>query len=111
VTVVLFLLVLLSEGCSVAGQIILKQVMTRDHPSRAAFARAFAVPIAFMALAFFLWLGLLSKFELSYLYPFDGLNRLMLVTGATIFLKEKMTPQLWLGVILISLGVSLVSAS
>ncbi len=110
-TVLSFLLVLLTEACAVAGQILLKHVMITAYPGRAAFAKAFAAPIFLKALAFFLWLGLLSKFELSYLYPFEGLNLLMLVIGSIIFLKEKMTLPLWLGVILISVGISLVAAS
>jgi uncharacterized membrane protein len=60
---------------------------------------------------FFLWEGLLSKFDLSYLYPFDGLNRVVLMFAASIFLKEKMTLELWVGVALICAGVLLVSRS
>ena len=67
--------------------------------------------IAVKTVAFFLWLGLLSKFELSYLYPFEGVSPILIVLGAAIFLREKMTRSLWLGVALISAGVVLVSAS
>lgn len=110
-TVVLFLLVLLSESCTVAGQIVMKHAMTLDDAPRARFIRVFATAIACMAAGFFIWTGLMRFFDLSYLYPFDGLNRLMIVFGATFFLKEKMTPALWVGVVLISAGVVLVSAS
>ena len=64
-----------------------------------------------MALGFFLWLGLMSRFELSYLFPFEGLDRLLLVGAAWVVLKERMTPTLWLGVVLITTGIFLVSVS
>jgi undecaprenyl phosphate-alpha-L-ara4N flippase subunit ArnE len=67
--------------------------------------------IAILALNFFLWLGLLPQFPLSYLYPFDGLTRLMVVVGAIVVLKEKVTPPLWAGMLLITIGIALVSAS
>ncbi len=34
-----------------------------------------------MAIGFFLWVGLMSRFDLSYLYPFDSLNRVVLMIG------------------------------
>ena len=101
-----FMLVLMSECCSVAGQIFFKHAMGGLEGSRAAKLTA---GIAVMAVGFFLWVGLMSKFELSFLYPFDGLNRIVLVVGASVFLKEKMTVNLWVGVALISVGVLLVS--
>jgi len=120
-----FLCVMLSELCSIAGQIFFKIAMgdenetggdsdggtAKTKKSRKKFLSIFLAGIAVMAVGFFLWVGLMSRFDLSYLYPFDGLNRIVLVFAATIFLKEKPTPSLWLGVILISLGVALVSAS
>ena len=67
--------------------------------------------VAAMALGFFLWLGLLSKCDLSFLYPFEGMNRLLLLFAAVVFLKEKIEPRLWLGVLLISAGVTVVAVS
>ncbi|MGA8657812.1 MAG: hypothetical protein WB586_16830 [Chthoniobacterales bacterium] len=48
---------------------------------------------------------------MSYLYPFEGIQRILLVFGATLFLKERMTKQLWLGVTFIVIGTVLVSMS
>ena len=101
-----FLLVVISECCSVAGQIFFKHAMGGMKGSQAAKLTA---GVAVMAVGFFLWVGLMSKFELSFIYPFDGLNRIVLVIGASVFLKEKMSPSLWVGVALISAGVLLVS--
>lgn len=103
-----FALVLIAESCSVAGQVLFKHAMGGGSGSKTGRLTA---GVAFMSVNFFLWEGLLSKFDLSYLYPFDGLNRVVLMFAASIFLKEKMTLELWVGVALICAGVLLVSRS
>jgi undecaprenyl phosphate-alpha-L-ara4N flippase subunit ArnE len=103
------LLVLLMEICSVAGQILFKHAVAQK--TRLATIKVIGAGILSKAIEFFLWLGLLAKFQLSYIYPFDGLNRVILVLGASFFLKEKTSPRLWLGVLSISAGVVLISAS
>jgi uncharacterized membrane protein len=108
VTLFPLLLVLLTESCAVTGQICFKHAMSGRDGIKAA---RLTMGIAAMAVNFFLWNGLLSRFDLSYLYPFDGLNRIILVIAASIFLKEKMTLNLWVGVGLICAGVLLVSSS
>lgn len=75
------------------------------------FAGVFLMGIASMTLWFLLWLGLMRHFDLSYLYPFEGLSPILLVAGAKFFLKEKMTPRLWVGTLIISAGLALVAAS
>ena len=107
-----FFLVLVTEMFAVGGQIFLKHAMNQPPgTARGKVVRIFAGGIALLALNFFLWLGLLSKFELSFLYPFDGLNRILLVVGASLFLREKMSLSICAGVLLISAGVALVVAS
>lgn len=107
-----FGVVLFAELCAIAGQILFKHAMNQTHAGASGkFVPILLAGIAAMALNFFIWLGLLAKFQLSYLYPFDGLGRVILVIAAWLFLKEKMTPALWIGVALISAGILLVSAS
>ena len=102
-----FLLVVISETCSAAGQIFFKHAMG----GRGKKGLKLTAGVVVMAVGFFLWVGLMSRFDLSYLYPFDGLNRVLLMIAASIFLKEKMTVNLWVGVTLICAGVLLVSRS
>jgi uncharacterized membrane protein len=64
-----------------------------------------------MTISFFLNLGLLQRFDLSYLYPFQGLSVIIISLMAAVMLKEKLTLQLTLGALLISAGVVLVSLS
>ena len=107
-----FFFVLLSEGLSIAGQIFFKRAMSQPEGApRAKFLAIFGAGIFVKAVAFFLWLGLLSKFTLSKLYVFEGLGPIFIVLAAWVFLREKMTLSLWLGVVLISAGLVLVSAS
>lgn len=113
-TPLLFAAIAVSEVCSIAGQVFFKLAMNKTNGGAfrlAQFVPIFGAGIAAMALGFFLWLGLMSKFELSYLYPFEGLNRLILVFAASYFLREKMTLTLWMGVLLITAGILLVSAT
>jgi undecaprenyl phosphate-alpha-L-ara4N flippase subunit ArnE len=107
----LLLLVILSEVCTVAGQLFIKHAAVGDHATRAKRIRAFAPAIACMAAGFFIWTGVMRFMDLSELYPLEGVSRLMLVIGAVVFLKEKMTPKLWIGVLLICVGVVFVVAS
>lgn len=107
-----FAFILLSRSCACAGQIFFKKAMhPPDHEGGGGRALPLACGVAVMTLGFFLWLGLMKKFPLSYLYPFEGLDHILLVLGAWIFLKERASSSLWIGVILISAGVALVAAN
>ena len=70
-----------------------------------------AAGIALMTISFFLTLGLLQRFDLSYLYPFQGLSVIIITILAAVILKEKLTMQLTIGGVLISAGIVLVSLS
>ena len=41
--------------------------------------------------------ALYAKYDASFLYPFDAINRVLLVAAAWFFLKERATLQTWLG--------------
>jgi drug/metabolite transporter (DMT)-like permease len=64
-----------------------------------------------MTVSFFLTLGLLQRFDLSFVYPFQGLSVIIISVAATFLLKEKLSFQLLFGAFLISLGVVFVSLS
>jgi len=98
-------LVVLCELCLVIGQLLLKRGMT-GTPVRIGIL---AGGIAFEAGWFFLWLTLLARWDLSRLFPFEGLNPALVVLGAWLFLKEHVPLEVWIGIGLISFGVALVS--
>ena len=106
-TAVAIALALLCQLFLVFGQLLLKRGMSAT-PIR---YTTLAGGIALLAMWFFTWLGLLSKWDLSRLFPFEGLNPVMIVIGASIFLKEKVPLIGWIGIVCISAGVALVSMS
>lgn len=102
-------LIVLSVALQVGGQIFFKLAMDETGHTRRGRFPLLATGIGAMALSFFLWLAMLSRFPLSTLYPFEGLERVFLVGAAAIFLKERITPRLVCGVGLICAGIVLAS--
>jgi len=97
-------LVILAQGAQVAGQILLKQGMTRTV-GRVSRVAAGTVMLTFWFLA---WLKLLQGLDISYLYPFEGLSLVLLVFASRAFLGEQMRGSTWIGVALITTGMLLV---
>ena len=109
-----FFLIVASLLSFVVAQLILKRAMEFSagaglHNLR--FISRVAGGIALMTFSFFLTLGLLQRFDLSYLYPFQGLSVIIITLMAAFMLKEKLTLQLTIGTLLISAGIVLVSLS
>lgn len=113
-TWVALLLILTSLVAFVVGQLLLKHAM--DSTATRGFAQpTFVVSLiagtGAMAVGFFLTLGLLQRFDLSYLYAFQGLTVVFVSISAAVLLREKLTFRLVLGSLLITAGVALVSIS
>jgi undecaprenyl phosphate-alpha-L-ara4N flippase subunit ArnE len=105
-----FLLLIVSNGSGVAGQVLFKRGMA-DSIQMAGWQRASWVGtgIAAKALSFFCWLALLARFELSYIYPFEALDPIFVALAAAIFLREKLNLRLLLGISIICAGIAIVS--
>jgi len=109
-----FGLILISLVTFVAGQLFLKRAMESTAATGLRNARVIfllSCGIVSMTISFFLTLGLLQRFDLSYLYPFQGLSVIIISLAAAIVLREKLTLQLTIGALLISVGIVLVSLS
>lgn len=103
-----------SQVLLVASQLFLKYAMNQAGREPRPWPRVilhFGLFIALMTLWFLLWLGFLQTMPLSQLLPWEGLSPVLLVLGAAVFLREKITREAWIGVALISAGVVLVSLS
>jgi uncharacterized membrane protein len=114
VTFLAFLLILISLVTSVAAQLILKRAMefSATHGMRnSCFISRVAIGVVLMTVSFFLTLGLLQRFDLSYLYPFQGLSVIFITLLAAVMLKEKLSARLTIGALLITAGIVLVSMS
>lgn len=108
------LLIFVTVSSFVAGQILLKHAMditARETYSPLHAARVFAIAIAAFAINFFINIGLLQRFDLSYFFPFQGLSVILIAGAGAWILKEKLSLRLTIGSILIALGVALVSSS
>jgi uncharacterized membrane protein len=71
----------------------------------------FAAGIGCLTGWFLLWVGLLQQWDLSRIFPFEGINPALLVIGAWAFLKERLPGHAWAGIALICVGVALVTGS
>lgn len=113
-TSVSFVIVLIALMSAVAGQLVLKKAMEASNVigfrSRK-FMLPFNAGILLMTMQFFLNLGLLQRYDLSFIYPFQGLSVIIISLAAAVVLREKVTLQLAIGAALISAGIVLVSLS
>ena len=109
-----FFFIVLSLLSFVAAQLILKRAMEFSATNglrNSRFVSLAAIGVALMTVSFFLTLGLLQRFDLSYLYPFQGLSVIFITLMAAVVLKEKVSARLTIGALLISAGIVLVSMS
>jgi uncharacterized membrane protein len=98
----------------VAGQLLLKRAMEesnrlgfRDHR----VLTIFFASVASLTISFFLTIALLQHFDLSFFYPIQGSTVVLIVLAAVLFLREKLSIQLLVGALLISIGIVIVSLS
>jgi uncharacterized membrane protein len=109
-----FFFIVVSLVSFVAAQLILKRAMQATATTgfrNAKFVWKVTAGIILMTISFFLTLGLLQRFDLSYLYPFQGLSVIFITLTAAVVLKEKLNLRLTIGALLISVGIVLVSLS
>ena len=105
-------LVLFAMLAFVSGQVLFKHAMQTSHRGfDRRFAKFFVPGVASMTISFFITMGLLQRFDLSWVYPFQGLSVIIITLLAAVILKEKLTMQLTIGGVLISAGIVLVSLS
>lgn len=115
---VLFVLIIV---VGTSGELCLGRAMKqtgeleRLHPGHAASLlwRALRVKwiwigVAMMTVAFFSLLLLLSFEQVSFVVPVTALNYLVGAVGGILFLKERVSRQRWLGIILVCIGATIV---
>lgn len=75
---------------------------------RAAHVGWMWIGIALMTLAFFSLLAMLSMENVSFVVPVTALSYAAGAIGASVFLRERLSRQRWLGVLVVCIGVTLV---
>src|SRR5207237_9838969 len=87
-----FFFIVVSLLSFVAAQLILKRAMeatTTTGFRNPEFVSTVTGVILLMTISFFLSLGLLQRFDLSYLYPFLGLSVIFILMMAAVALPDK----------------------
>jgi drug/metabolite transporter (DMT)-like permease len=69
------------------------------------------IGIAMMTVAFFALLAALSFENVSFVVPVTALSYAAGAVGAVLFLHERISPQRWLGVLIVCAGVTIVLLS
>jgi uncharacterized membrane protein len=105
VTAVAIGLAILCQFFMIGGQLLLKRAMTAP-PIRIAWL---AGGIMSLTAWFFVWMSLLAHWDLSRIYPFEGINPALIVAGSALLLRERVRASGWIGVLLISIGVAIIS--
>lgn len=113
-------LILLGIGLSVAGQTALKKGMDGVGVVDKVWSRQFlSLPLAagrqpwillgipMYVAAAVVWISVLSQADLSFAFPFLGLNYVLVALSARLFLGEHVNYLRWVGVGIILLGVVL----
>jgi len=114
VTALSLVLCLFCQVLVVAGNLLVKHAMSGTNEPQKSLVRTgiwLFAGIAVLGLWFFLWLGLLSKWDLSRLYAFEGLAPVLVMFSAWLILGEKVSPRGWIGVAMIGAGLTLVAGA
>lgn len=117
-------LLLISVGFAIVGQITLKAAMTRVGRIGTAevtaagdtIARAVKEPRIWLGLALFgissvFWLVVLSRVPLSVAYPFVGISYVVIVLVSRFVLNEHVPALRWLGVVIVATGIAIIGLS
>ena len=120
----LLLILLIGLTFESTGVILLKKGMTQIGDVRAINGAEIArvvksgitnpqilLGIFFEALFFLCLLILMSRSDISFLWPLTGLSFVFATFAALWFLHERVVPVRWVGVVLIMLGAALISYS
>lgn len=67
--------------------------------------------VGMMAAAFFALLAVLSVFNVSFVVPVTALSYVVGTFGSAVFLQERVSRRRWVGVLLVTVGVTLVLLS
>lgn len=111
-TTISLVLVFVALLAFVAGQLLLKKAMDAANLygfKSPKFLWPLALGVFLLGAQFFLNLGLLQRYDLSFIYPFQGLSVVIIAVAAAFVLREKLSLQLVAGSVLISAGIVLVS--
>lgn len=103
-TVLMIVATLVMLAC---GQVLFKQAsmsISFDRPATLVSWTLF-IALAVYGLATLLWLAVLARVPLSLAFPFYGLSFLLVPFFAWLFLGESIPARVWIGSLVIGLGI------
>ena len=116
-----YIMLLTSIGLAAVAQLLMKHGMRiiGVFPAREIFSRLFSIilnPFVFAGLFLFgisavIWLIVLSRLELSFVYPMVSIAYIIVAIASFFFFGEKVTYIRWIGILTICLGVFFISRS
>ena len=120
----MFLMIVIAILVGSAGQLFLKQGMIQVGSLQIQGLveigmlawRVFSTPLVILGLACYgvgtlVWLGVLSRLDLSFAYPMLALSYVLIPIMARVFLEEKIPVARWVGIGIIVVGVGIVAKS
>ncbi len=102
----------LTRGMKQAGEVSSLRLAVLDEVGGRAIRSPFVLlGGALQIVAFVTFLAALSRRDLSYVFPLTATSDIVTTVAARYVLHERVTPARWAGVVIVSLGIALISAS
>ena len=96
---------LFKYGVGSIGQVTLTRNTLPAEIWKLATSPYIVMGMALYSVGFLAWLGAMSRFGLSYVYPFTSMNYVLVLLFSWIVFNEPLSPIRWLGVAVIILGI------
>jgi len=111
-----FVFIAFSTIFGVTGQLSLKRGMSSESSASNLIIKMITSPwvmggLVIYGLGVIFWLMAMSRFEISYIYPFASLSYVGIVIGSYLVFRERLTRMRLLGIAIIILGVIITSQS
>ncbi|PYT16699.1 MAG: hypothetical protein DMF51_04100 [Acidobacteria bacterium] len=102
----------LTRGMKQVGEVSSLRLAVLDQVGGRAIRSPFVLlGGALQVVAFVTYLVALSRRDLSYVFPLTAASDIVTTLAARFLLHEQVTPTRWAGVVIVSLGIALISAS
>jgi len=102
----------LTRGMKQAGEVSSLRLAVLDEVGGRAIRSPYVLlGGALQVVAFVTYLVALSQRDLSYVFPLTATSDIVTTIAARYMLHEQVTPTRWAGVVIVSLGIALISAS
>ena len=102
----------LTRGMKQAGEVSsMRLAVLNEVGGRAIRSPFFLIGGTLQIVAFVTYLVALSRRDLSYVFPLTATSDIVATVAARYVLHERVTSTRWAGVLIVSLGIALISAS